>query len=118
MPENVPVELTSFTASISGNEVTLNWITATEINNAGFELERRQISSVKNQMEWERIGFIEGKGTTTKPANYSFVDENVKTGTYQYRLKQIDYDGTFEFSNEIEVEILGTCYVFIRAKLS
>ncbi|MBK6913941.1 MAG: hypothetical protein IPH11_09835 [Ignavibacteriales bacterium] len=104
----VPVELTSFTATVTQNSVSLNWQTATEINNSGFEIERKQVgspqSSVGNQ-DWRVIGFVPGFGTTTEPKNYSFVDENLPSGKYQYRLKQIDFDGTFEYSNTVEVEI-------------
>jgi hypothetical protein len=101
----VPVELTSFTASINKNNVTLNWVTATELNNQGFEIEKSQKSNVKSQSEWEKIGFVPGSGTTTEQRSYSFIDRDLEKGNYSYRLKQIDYDGTFEYSEEIEVEI-------------
>ncbi|GAB4293002.1 MAG: hypothetical protein Kow0098_13590 [Ignavibacteriaceae bacterium] len=97
-PEDVPVELTSFTASANGNRVTLNWQTATETNNSGFEIQRKESG-------WEKVGFVPGFGTTAKQHNYSFVDENLNSGVYQYRLKQIDYDGSFEYSNTVEAEI-------------
>ncbi len=109
VPEVVPVELTSFTASVSGSNVTLNWSTATEKNNSGFEVQRQagsgQSSVGKN--EWETIGFVAGKGTTTEISNYSFVDKLNQTHnhTLLYRLKQIDFDGSFEYSNIIEVEL-------------
>ena len=95
----VPVELSSFTASISGKNVTLNWITASEVNNSGFEIQR------KSENEFAAIGFVDGNGTTTNIQNYSFTDENLSAGTYTYRLKQIDFNGTFEYSNEIEVVV-------------
>lgn len=95
----VPVELTSFTASVSGKAVNLNWSTASETNNQGFEIQRG--SSVS---DFEAIGFINGAGTTTERQNYGFSDE-VVNGTYFYRLKQIDFDGTFEYSNSIEVDV-------------
>ena len=105
---SVPVELYSFRASMIGNSVTLSWQTATELNNSRFEIERKQVgspqSSVGNQ-EWNVIAFVPGFGTTTEPKSYSFADENLSAGKYQYRLKQIDFDGTFEYSNAIEVEI-------------
>ena len=95
----IPVELSWFTAnSINGN-VILNWVTATEINNQGFEIQRSSSNS-----EFATIGFVEGCGTITEPHEYSFIDRNVTTCEYFYRLKQIDYDGTFEYSNEIEVD--------------
>ena len=104
----VPVELTSFTAILESDNVTLNWQTATEMNNSGFEIERKQVgspqSSVGNQ-DWNVVGFVPGFGTTTEPKSYSFIDENLSSGKYQYRLKQIDFDGTFEYSNTIDVEI-------------
>jgi len=96
----VPVELTSFTAGLSGQAVILNWTTATEINNQGFEIERHTTTS-----NWEKIGFVPGFGTTSEPKAYSYTDDNIVTGTYIYRLKQVDYDGTSNYSNEVEVEV-------------
>ena len=96
----IPVELASFKASVSSNDVKLIWTTATETNNQGFQIERR-----KTQDEWNSIGFVNGNGTTTEPQAYSFIDGNIASGKYQYRLKQIDYDGTFEYSNTIEVDV-------------
>lgn len=96
----VPVELTSFSANQSGNNVVLNWTTATEINNSGFEIERKSEPS-----NWERIGFIAGSGSTTETRSYSFTDNSVLQGSNTYRLKQIDYNGKFEYSNEINVDV-------------
>ena len=105
----IPVELTSFTATVTQNSVSLNWQTATETNNSGFEIERGQMSKVKGQSEWQVVGFIPGFGTTTEPKSYSYVDENLSAGKYQYRLKQIDFDGTFEyFPNAFGVEVVIT----------
>ncbi len=101
----IPVELTSFSAVSNGTDVKLNWSTSTETNNRGFEIQRSQISKVKSQSDWEKIGFVEGSGTTSEPRSYSFVDKNLKSAIYHYRLKQIDFDGTFEYSNEIEVNV-------------
>jgi photosystem II stability/assembly factor-like uncharacterized protein len=101
----IPVELTSFTSSVTNNNVTLNWQTATETNNQGFELQRLNDSKIEILKNWENIGFVNGKGTTTELQAYSFVDENLEAGKYQYRLKQIDFDGTFDYSNTNEVEI-------------
>ena len=113
VPLDVPVELVSFNASVSENEVTLNWITATEINNSGFEVQKTSPNPSPYQGEggeagrgWEMIGFVLGSGTTTETMAYSFIDENVDPGLYQYRLKQIDYNGLFEYSNIIEVEVV------------
>lgn len=101
----LPVELTSFSAIAKGKGVELAWKTATETQNAGFAIERREvrgsISGTQNQ-SWSKIGFVEGKGTTNAPTSYSFVDASAK-GTVQYRLKQIDRDGKFSYSNIVEV---------------
>ena len=112
----VTAELNSFTAVSSGNNVVLNWTTATEINNSGFEILRGVYpanSGTQNDNEWEKVGFVPGFGTTTEPKSYSFVDDNVSTGIYKYRLKQIDFDGSFEYSNEIEVEVDFTPKEFV-----
>lgn len=96
----IPVELSSFTASVAGNDVQLSWITATETNNNGFEIER-----ASSLLGWEKIGFVNGNGTTTETKSYSFIDNQVAAGVYSYRLKQIDFNGTFEYSNIVEVEV-------------
>jgi hypothetical protein len=101
----IPVELTSFTSSVNGNNVTLSWVTASEINNSGFEIEKQVGSGQSAVGNWEKIGFVEGNGTTTETNYYSFEDKNLSAGKYSYRLKQIDFDGTFEYSDIIEVEI-------------
>uniref|UniRef100_A0A832G2M6 T9SS type A sorting domain-containing protein n=1 Tax=Ignavibacterium album TaxID=591197 RepID=A0A832G2M6_9BACT len=98
----IPVELTSFTASVSGNNVLLKWNTATEINNAGFDIERRTTNS-----DWKKVGFVPGAGTTTEKLSYSFSDRNLGKGKYQYRLKQVDFNGTFEYSNIVEVDVVS-----------
>jgi hypothetical protein len=97
----VPVELVSFTANANGSSVTLNWHTSTETNNSGFEIERRKTLDEGSE-EWIEVGFLNGNGTTTETQSYSFVDENLSNGKYVYRLKQMDFDGTFEYSNEVE----------------
>lgn len=96
----IPVELTSFVANVSGNSVRLNWTTATELNNVGFEVERKSINS-----DWRKIGFVKGAGTTTQIQNYSFTDKELNSGKYSYRLKQIDFDGKFEYSKTVEVDV-------------
>ncbi|MBX2977283.1 MAG: hypothetical protein KF721_14230 [Ignavibacteriaceae bacterium] len=109
-----PVELISFGGEVSEKEVILRWQTATEQNNYGFEIERSvaQISNLRH--EWEKIGFVEGNGNSNSPKDYTFVDsqtfelcQNLEgfDGKIQYRLKQIDTDGTFEYSEIVEVEI-------------
>jgi len=100
----IPVELVSFTSSVNDNNVTLNWMTATETNNMGFQIERGKTKDARRE-EWHIIGFIDGKGTTTEIQTYSFSDENLDAGNYQYRLKQMDFDGSFEYSSIVEVEI-------------
>ncbi len=97
----IPVELTSFAASVNGTSVNLNWSTATELNNSGFEIERKSTSS-----SWTKIGFVAGNGTTSEVKNYSYSDNSLGTGNYSYRLKQVDFDGAFEYSKVIEVEIV------------
>jgi len=96
----VPVELTSFTANVVDQVVVLNWTTATEVNNQGFEVQR----SIDG-LNFNNIGFVPGFGTTTEPKSYSHTDQSVTSGTYYYRLKQIDYDGSFTYSDVAEVEI-------------
>ncbi len=105
VPAIVPVELISFSSSVVGNDITLNWTTATETNNSGFQVERRKTEDERSE-EWLKVSFVDGNGTTTEPQTYSFVDENLSAGKYQYRLKQIDFDGTFEYSNIVEAIIL------------
>ncbi len=102
----IPVELISFTANVVDRKVNLNWVTATEINNKGFEIQRSKDYKIEKLQDWETIGFVEGKGTTTQTQNYSFVD-NPPSGKFLYRLKQIDYDGAYEYSSEIEAEVFA-----------
>ncbi|MDP2366603.1 MAG: T9SS type A sorting domain-containing protein [Ignavibacteria bacterium] len=105
VPVSVPIELVSFNANGFEEGVSLNWITATEMNNSGFEIQRLKDLKIERLEGWENIGFVNGHGTTTEPQTYSYTDEKVSAGKYQYRLKQIDFDGTFEYSNTIEAEI-------------
>ena len=98
--ENVPVELISFSADVSGTGVALTWTTATEINNHMFVIERKN-----ENKEFRMVGYREGKGTTTDINKYTYLDNDVEKGKYYYRLKQIDYDGSFEYSKEIEIEV-------------
>lgn len=98
--EAIPVELASFTGEQSSNGVILKWITASETNNLGFSVQRSTDGSSFNE-----ITFITGKGTTTDQTKYSYLDNDVRVGTIYYRLKQIDLDGTFEYSNVINVDV-------------
>ena len=103
----LPVELASFTSSVSSNEVTLNWSTATETNNSGFDIERSNVRS-QTSNEWIKVGNVAGNGTSTVSNSYSFTDRNLTSGNYSYRLKQIDFNGNFEYfnlSNEVNVGI-------------
>ncbi|NUM63250.1 MAG: T9SS type A sorting domain-containing protein [Ignavibacteriaceae bacterium] len=96
VPNVVPVEL----------QVNLLWSTATETNNSGFDVEKKALSFGEGLGEaWETIDFVTGFGTTTEVQHYSFIDEKLQSGNYQYRLKQIDFDGSFEYSNIVDVTI-------------
>lgn len=97
----VPVELTSFTAAAVDNKVTLNWSTATETNNSGFQVERN------NGSGFVTVGFVDGNGTTTEVKNYNFVDIGLTPGLYSYRLKQVDFNGAYEYSNIVEVDVVA-----------
>ncbi len=101
----LPVELTSFTANYSNSKVLLNWNTATEVNNYGFEIQLK-----KDNGEWRKIGFQQGHGNSNSPKSYSFVDNlalthDLNLDRISYRLKQIDFDGKFEYSDVVEVKV-------------
>ncbi len=103
-----PVELFGFTANVVNNsKIKLDWTTATEINNKGFDIERSS-----DKTNWRLIGFKEGNGTTIETHNYSFTDDLLGTNSSKlyYRLKQIDYDGSFEYSDVVEVDIAPSTY--------
>ncbi len=100
----MPVELTSFTGLYDGHANLLTWKTATETNNYGFEVERAFNQPEQSKKDWERIGFVEGNNTTATKKEYKFTDNNVTNGTYYYRLRQIDLDGTAAYSKTIEIE--------------
>jgi hypothetical protein len=98
-PQVVPVELTSFTGAFVGNDVQLKWATATELNNRGFEIQRSL-----NGSAFATIAFVEGNGTTTEQKQYSFTDRNVESRVnFAYRLKQIDYNGNFDYSSVVNI---------------
>lgn len=98
----LPVELVSFVAGLSDMDVLLNWETATEVNNYGFDVEREN----RGSGEWEKIGFVEGHGTTNSPKYYEFTDSELpNTDQVSYRLKQIDNDGTFAYSKIVTVDL-------------
>lgn len=98
---SIPIELSSFTAEVISGSVNLKWTTSSEKNNQGFEVQR------KIDNEFYTIGFVEGNGTSTEINNYSFIDRNVTSGIYYYRLKQVDFDGTTSFSDEVDVEVFS-----------
>lgn len=98
---SVPVELVAFNATVDDQNVLLEWLTATETNNFGFDVERRRF----DRDDWQKLAFVAGNGTTTEPSRYEFVDRNLQSGTYDYRLKQIDTDGAFEYSNIITATV-------------
>ncbi len=100
IPSAVPVELISFNAIVENGKVRLNWYTASEINNAGFKIERS-----KDGSNYEEIFFIGGNGTTTNRNVYSYLDESVSSGVYYYRLKQVNFDGSFEYLNVVAVDL-------------
>jgi len=99
----LPVELSSFSATLKNGNVLLKWRTETEVNNYGFEVQKSGVRS--QESEWKLIGFVEGSGNSNSAKNYSFIDENISAGKYLYRLKQIDTDGQFEYSKTIEIEL-------------
>lgn len=102
-----PVELNSFIANVNGSQVILSWSTASEKNNMRFEVERSQSSNVKGKREWLTIGYIQGNGTSTEFHMYSFADKNLSAGKYSYRLKQIDYDGSYTYHILSEIVEVG-----------
>ncbi|GEM_PF-1914181 len=99
---NLPVELVSFIGYAGTNDVILVWQTATEINNYGFQIERKK---GEDKNKWEKIGFVKGSGNSNSPKEYSFTDKTVESGKYSYRLKQIDLSGNYEYSKTIEINI-------------
>ena len=90
----LPVEMNSFTYSANRNNVRLNWTTASELNNSGFDIERSIVNGL-----WSKIGFVPGNGTSSAGNSYSFNDRNLSSGKYKYRLKQTDLNGNFEYFN-------------------
>lgn len=98
----IPVELISFIVDVVKNQVNMKWTTATETNNQGFEIEKKNSDG-----QFTKIGFVPGFGTTTETTSYNFTDSKVFSGKYSYRLKQIDFDGSYKYSQEIEVEVFA-----------
>ena len=103
----LPVELTTFAAAYIGDGVSLTWQTATEVNNYGFNVERGSTSLTTGSqgITWETLGFVQGHGNSNSTKSYSFIDKNAPSGKVLYRLKQIDFDGKYEYSNVVEVNV-------------
>ncbi|MFZ4589756.1 MAG: T9SS type A sorting domain-containing protein [Ignavibacteria bacterium] len=102
----LPVSLQSFLSQINGRDIQLKWITSSETNNSGFELQRAEFRS--ENLEFRKAGYVQGKGTTNTQTSYSFSDTKLNSGKYKYRLKQIDNNGNFEYHNlngEVEVGV-------------
>lgn len=100
----LPVELSSFNANVDKNKVNLSWSTVSELNNSGFDIERKVVGAT----QWNRVGNVTGSGTSTTVKNYSFLENNIATGKYNYRLKQIDFNGNFHYydlSSEVNVGV-------------
>ena len=100
----LPVELTNFISVVTESDLTLNWSTSSEVNNSGFEVMR----SEKDQSWTSSVGFVKGAGNSAEPNSYTFIDRNLNSGIYNYRLKQIDFNGNFKFydlSNEVVIGV-------------
>ena len=95
----IPVEMLSFSAKANSDNVLLSWATASEMNNQMFEVQRANGNNSENNLDWKTIGYVEGKGTTTERSDYLFIDGSPISGISYYRLKQIDFDGTFRILN-------------------
>jgi hypothetical protein len=102
----LPVEMTSFTATIQGSSnVVLKWSTATEVNNNGFEIERREVNNDRSSvMSWKKVGFVAGAGTGNVPKDYTFTDKDITPGMHVYCIKQIDNDGIFKYSASVQID--------------
>ncbi|MBS1513894.1 MAG: T9SS type A sorting domain-containing protein [Bacteroidetes bacterium] len=90
----LPVELTNFSAIVNNRDVNLSWKTSSEQNNSGFDIERRT-----QEGEWNKIGYVQGRGSSNTENSYNYADKNLNKGTYSYRLKQIDFNGSFKYYN-------------------
>lgn len=100
----LPVELASFTSLVNKNDVTLKWTTSMEQNNSGFDIERKSISD----NNWKKVNFVQGHGNSNAQLNYEYKDANLESGKYNYRLKQIDYNGNYKYydlGTEVQVGV-------------
>jgi len=103
----LPVELSSFYSNVSGRIVSLKWTTSVEENNSGFEVERISAGEITSG-NWTKVGFVSGGGNSSAPLEYSFDDKELNSGRYSYRLKQLDFNGNFEFHNLSGDVVIGT----------
>ncbi len=118
----LPVELTTFTADPGSNKVYLKWETATEVNNYGFDVERSSVNSqqvavnkIPDNKKWIKVGFVKGSGNSNSSKEYLFTDLNPTGGSYfQYRLKQIDNDGSYKYSEIINVKVVPSQYTLYQ----
>jgi Secretion system C-terminal sorting domain len=123
----LPIELSSFAVSPNKNGIELQWATATEADNYGFEIERKQVSGftvqissshsmTQSEATWASVGFVDASGTSNSPKQYSYTDNTVTSGIYSYRLKQINRDGSFTYSKEIQINAGDVPKVFSLAQ--
>ena len=110
---SLPVELTHFEATLDGHDALLTWKTASETNNAGFEIQRISKNDGASPL-WQALGFVDGHGTTELPQSYAYRVEALEPGRHVFRLKQIDFDGTFEYHPEVEVVVEMTERFFVE----
>jgi hypothetical protein len=103
--ESLPIELSSFTSNVNGRNVFLNWQTKTEVNSNKFVIERALVNTKDAAVIWVSVGTIQASGTSYSPRKYSYTEKNIQVGKYQYRLKMIDNDGSYKYSNIVETEI-------------
>ena len=101
----LPVELVNFTAMANGRTINLSWGTKTEVNNYGFEVQRQEVGANQSVIsDWAKVGFVDGHGTTNAPQNYTYTDALKNAGSFSYRLKQTNRDGSFTYSSEVAVK--------------
>jgi hypothetical protein len=105
----LPVTLSEFIFSTDKNSVELRWKTELEVNNSGFDIERK---SAETHAVWKKIGFVNGHGNTNEPKMYSYGDKNLPTGKYFYRLKQIDFNGNYEYFDLFTEVVIGKPQTF------
>ncbi|HCA43670.1 MAG TPA: hypothetical protein DEP28_10515 [Bacteroidetes bacterium] len=103
---SLPVNLVSFISSVNGNNVDLNWTTSNEVNNEGFDIERKGIGA-SGSGDWVKVGFVQGNGNTSETRDYSYSDKGLASGKFAYRLKQRDYNGNFEYFELTNEVIIG-----------